>query len=221
MYLILHDNDQMCIRDSIKPYAISLVNGFMIKHSLVAPFFTNPRPVSYTHLEVYKRQLKMVPGLGIEPRTRGFSIPCSTVGAIRATGRIKSYAFSIVSGFMIKHSLVAPFFTNPRPVSYTHLEVYKRQLKMVPGLGIEPRTRGFSIPCSTVGAIRATGRIKSYAFSIVSGFMIKHSLVAPFFTNPRPVSYTHLEVYKRQLKMVPGLGIEPRTRGFSIPCSTD
>ncbi|SOQ62213.1 hypothetical protein A4157S3_590003 [Escherichia coli] len=24
-----------------------------------------------------------------------------------------------------------------------------------------------------------------------------------------------------EVKVVPGLGIEPRTRGFSIPCSTD
>ena len=32
--------------------------------------------------------------------------------------------------------------------------------------------------------------------------------------------YEAVEMYI-EVKVVPGLGIEPRTRGFSIPCSTD
>ena len=71
-------------------------------------------------------------------------------------------------------------FDEMGPVSYTHLDVYKRQ-----DLGIPDFTSEF--------------QFSNGAFSVAdSGFTVDMAALDRRLT-PQPVSYTHLDVYKRQL----------------------
>ena len=88
--------------------------------------------VSYTHLDVYKRQLQD-PFLNALRRER---IPVSVylVNGIKLQGTIESFDQFVVllrntvSQMVYKHAIstVVPA-RNVRAVSYTHLDVYKRQ----------------------------------------------------------------------------------------------
>ena len=72
-----------------------------------------------------------------------------------------------------------------RPVSYTHLDVYKRQLY---DLSERLRLRGWQVPAFTLGG-EATD-------IVVMRIMCRRGFEMDF---AEPVSYTHLDVYKRQI----------------------
>ena len=76
-------------------------------------------------------------------------------------------------------SLLLPGFTSSQPVSYTHLDVYKRQAVTL------RRPSDTMTSASSVAVV-----VPSPATSLV--------LVETSFTSWAPVSYTHLDVYKRQ-----------------------
>ena len=70
-------------------------------------------------------------------------------------------------------------------VSYTHLDVYKRQVGAVNAVSCANMALAgvdYAIPCDEV--IDAMGRVGS--------------LLSPDLRETGPVSYTHLDVYKRQ-----------------------
>ena len=100
-------------------------------------------PVSYTHLDVYKRQI-----IGIPPSSNNPCIVPSSPFLPCNIGKAASICIFITS----------PFLKTTIPVSYTHLDVYKRQQEH-----------------------------KSF-------FLKQRVYPRPLY----PVSYTHLDVYKRQ-----------------------
>ena len=100
----------MCIRDSEKGVAIAGLNfvGNAV-YSEVQPDVENIAPVSYTHLDVYKRQ--------------GLDCPNCSAKIEKEVGELDGVQSSVVN--LMKQTLTI----NVTPVSYTHLEVYKRQLR--------------------------------------------------------------------------------------------
>ena len=77
------------------------------------------------------------------------------------------------------------FSESTDPVSYTHLDVYKRQL--------ENLFVGFVVLVVIVALKHGTKGITSYA-SIFIGIIVGYIVVSIM-----AVSYTHLDVYKRQV----------------------
>ena len=99
-------------------------------------FATNVKPVSYTHLDVYKRQV-------FEYNSEKVGIYKDKDGKIFAVKPICTHSVSYTHLDVYKRqitktinfhffSLTLIFFSNTRhnrnPVSYTHLDVYKRQV---------------------------------------------------------------------------------------------
>ena len=94
----------MCIRDS-----------FHTSHPQLCGYLRNSKTVSYTHLDVYKRQVLDFQGKPIE--NKKFN-PSETINEENLP-YLTHGAFDRFSEFRVGNS-----FT---PVSYTHLDVYKRQ----------------------------------------------------------------------------------------------
>ena len=110
----------MCIRDrcafeikaaSLKLFRFSCLpvkaHGFVLEY---------PGPVSYTHLDVYKRQL---------PAVAGHQGAAGLHQLPRSAGRKES------------HPQVPGRSPAGEPVSYTHLDVYKRQVRVLRVLRID------------------------------------------------------------------------------------
>ena len=116
----------------------------------------NHRAVSYTHLDVYKRQVQLLPSHD---------------------------AVSLIT--VLPEQLQSPLLTAEweyRPVSYTHLDVYKRQLlHRRDALAFEGGTDR-CLYGRNLEAIQKMGRYSDRYHPECQ----------------RPVSYTHLDVYKRQ-----------------------
>ena len=75
----------MCIRDSAAPGAIK---QHRIQCLLQRLYMRSHRPVSYTHLDVYKRQLSLMRAAGLSetPLVVGGIIPEDDAAALRALG---------------------------------------------------------------------------------------------------------------------------------------
>ena len=71
------------------------------------------------------------------------------------------------------------------PVSYTHLDVYKRQT----GLGVNSHTAAVT----SLGISTSTGPLRPLCAMRKAARMVSAK-------SSTPVSYTHLDVYKRQIK---------------------
>ena len=114
-------------------------------------------PVSYTHLDVYKRQELCF--LSFDFVEKGFKFLQYAL--------IKAYWREIIE-FFIRKRLVAPSLV---PVSYTHLDVYKRQLYVLLLFLSSPRLK--------------------YILQVVrpNHSSAQHDLHVPYY---EPVSYTHL-----------------------------
>ena len=107
-----------------------------------------------------------------------------------------------------------------RPVSYTHLDVYKRQ----PTTSCTWLPSAWPIRASPSSPVRRSLRSVSYthldvykrqevARWVEAGCYIAFGGPLTFKKADEAVSYTHLDVYKRQ---VPSAGTRPRP---SLPCS--
>ena len=82
-------------------------------------------PVSYTHLDVYKRQ-------GMDRVTR-FNVIAMSGKAVEACGDVDTMILDKTGTITYGNRLAADFFpvggaNRSDPVSYTHLDVYKRQI---------------------------------------------------------------------------------------------
>ena len=85
-------------------------------------------PVSYTHLDVYKRQsLGSWPifGFGTEEQKQKYLVPLAKGEKIGAFGLTEENAGSDAGGTETTAVLDGDHYI---PVSYTHLDVYKRQI---------------------------------------------------------------------------------------------
>ena len=87
------------------------------------------RPVSYTHLDVYKRQIQEI---ATEAKAHGFkkALVCSDPDVIKFGVTAKVTDIRDKNG--LEYELYSEIKPNPtidnvKPVSYTHLDVYKRQ----------------------------------------------------------------------------------------------
>ncbi len=138
-------------------------------------------PVSYTHLDVYKRQLPRIAHFrpGLDPDH----------GRTNAVGHV-DYGI----GIGIQQRPIIDL-RSVSPVSYTHLDVYKRQLPRIAHFrpGLDPDH----------GRTNAVGHV-DYGI----GIGIQQRPIIDL-RSVSPVSYTHLDVYKRQLPRIahfrPGL----------------
>ena len=79
-------------------------------------------PVSYTHLDVYKRQ-----DIAYLQYTSGSTR--TPAGVVMSHKNIQVNIEQIVSGYFGEHGGIAPPETTVVSVSYTHLDVYKRQVQ--------------------------------------------------------------------------------------------
>ena len=125
---------------------------------LIAKSPDEPQPVSYTHLDVYKRQEKSIEKYGgdkmffappIDYDKVMRLVPC---GKLLTVGTISDY-FAKQSGADFTEPITAGIFVSivawaSYPVSYTHLDVYKRQPFTEPMYSI-------SYPASLSAGIRA------------------------------------------------------------------
>ena len=82
-------------------------------------------------------------------------------------------------------------------VSYTHLDVYKRQIVAF------ARRCGFPVVAKVVGPVH-----KSDVGGVVLNIKSEQHLALEF-DRMMPVSYTHLDVYKRQFILIPALKAHP------------
>ena len=97
---------------------------FLVEMENVVPW---KEPVSYTHLDVYKRQAQGVATLlnrGIEKHRLGKRVALRT----SATGRIVRIGIIFFSGRISGGNRPGTMIPVIEPVSYTHLDVYKRQM---------------------------------------------------------------------------------------------
>ena len=78
----------------------------------------------------------------------------------------------------VEEQVAATSGHSPAPVSYTHLDVYKRQLNIRDSCG--------SDTCRVIIRICLSSRIIIYRLTVLAEMWVI------------PVSYTHLDVYKRQ-----------------------
>ena len=174
-----------------------------------------PEAVSYTHLDVYKRQVveREAPGM-TTALAFAMRIPAETRDACALNSytaqpyqyalRTKMHHIMLVTAKMTEefgyHATAytgsvpsSPTMLRDAPVSYTHLDVYKRQAwktartfswKAKPS-AIPPLIRcGASGPPSTPWLEQTVSNT-----SVPSRMSVRRRL---------PVSYTHLDVYKRQ-----------------------
>ena len=89
-------------------------------------------PVSYTHLDVYKRQNYIIEQAVLEGRQNGFNYADgkfldwvdSKIG--KGIGNFIRKVVNFIRATMLKRGF--PININ-KPVSYTHLDVYKRQTR--------------------------------------------------------------------------------------------
>ena len=96
----------MCIRDSGAPAAVARDIG--------RPQRGGDAPVSYTHLDVYKRQVQRLFGFaGFDIRLGIHTGHVLLGGGVDEDGTIRGFTVNIAARL--------------EPVSYTHLDVYKRQ----------------------------------------------------------------------------------------------
>ena len=90
-----------------------------------APLLTGVKTVSYTHLDVYKRQAPInVLELFIRPLSLCMRLFGNVLGAIVVMALIKHLVPLVVP---LPFSFYFDIFDGVIPVSYTHLDVYKRQ----------------------------------------------------------------------------------------------
>ena len=92
----------MCIRDRTEDLAQPIAaysHGMKQKLAIISAWLHRPRPVSYTHLDVYKRQVK-IPDEDVRPALM----------------------------LMVMIYQKSDEINREISVSYTHLDVYKRQL---------------------------------------------------------------------------------------------
>ena len=87
-------------------------------------------PVSYTHLDVYKRQSPSRPCCGRRWQSAQ-SARASVPAAVAIIARIFGHCWRSTSRCC---SADAPAYS---PVSYTHLDVYKRQVNCIPGICLD------------------------------------------------------------------------------------
>ena len=84
------------------------------------------------------------------------------------------------------------------PVSYTHLDVYKRQAFLSSLLQLSPK-RVVYISCNPVTQARDLKSLTSHGYRV------------------EPVSYTHLDVYKRQVHLIPAINKFLVNPSYTIP----
>ena len=133
----------------------------------------NEKPVSYTHLDVYKRQgvmfaLQMGAASGtlmlgalmdkLRPVTMSLLIYSGMLASLLALGTVSSFNGMLLAGFV-----AGLFATGGQSVLYT----------------LAPLFYSSQIRATGVGTAVAVGRLGA-------------------MSGPLPVSYTHLDVYKRQ-----------------------
>ena len=130
-------------------------------------------------------------------RDRLYTTPEDALATVEALGLGENGRFMAALTFGNVHGVYKPGNVKLRPeilkpVSYTHLDVYKRQaaltLRLVMGVSTADLARLFLVAEPTMAA-RLTRARKKLA---VAG-------VAFALPTPEPVSYTHLDVYKRQV----------------------
>ena len=130
----------------------------VIRHSLPSARTVrrSTQPVSYTHLDVYKRQVLVrgIPHISWKFLSTTASVLKKTDGILPA---ILNTLYVIVLTLLIVLPLgvgAAVYLTEyaSNPVSYTHLDVYKRQ---------KPYHVEMSIPCSVCTEISENGNLRS------------------------------------------------------------
>ena len=125
--------------------------------------------------DVYKRQVQRYVGKNI-------SINLGKADALlNESEQVKGEVFKPTE--RIKVYILEVKNTPKGPVSYTHLDVYKRQVTRLTG-------DVTNIQNSISGGMRPACR---------APVMMITAIAVSFYINKEPVSYTHLDVYKRQL----------------------
>ena len=155
--------------------------------------------VSYTHLDVYKRQSPPRPPCG-PAACRGLRNRCSVLRSWRCSSQAAVLPLRCIKVRM-------PSFPGyPVPVSYTHLDVYKRQILNFANCDMVGHTGGYEAACRAVTAVdECVGRVveatsRMGGVSLITADHGNAERMAdedgePFTahtTNLVPVSYTHL-----------------------------
>ena len=117
--MCIRDRDEDIIALSNPPYYTACPNpfieDFIKEHGKPYDEATDDYPVSYTHLDVYKRQ-----GHAVIALRNGTTLTASDLETLPKISAIDIYEFKYI--FKPKDMQLA------EPVSYTHLDVYKRQV---------------------------------------------------------------------------------------------
>jgi len=120
----------MCIRD--RPNIFLALNGELCGGTNRRKTYSTP--VSYTHLDVYKRQAQDIvnwtPTIISAAQTIDATVATldpANAAVILLAGTTFTAAATLVEA-QAKTYLANPTATALQPVSYTHLDVYKRQL---------------------------------------------------------------------------------------------
>ena len=209
--------------DYFDAYRIDHILGFFRIWEIPLSSVQGLLAVSYTHLDVYKRQGLLTAILSPLINSALFGMPPvallpailikSTLLAgaaayaahrlekISLLGIIAAVLTYQIAGTLIEWAIVKDFFTAVQAVSYTHLDVYKRQSQ--------------SLSCSTFPhshiqrfAINDFNELSicfSREYRMLFELRTYYRQIKLFYScckNNRmrmpPVSYTHLDVYKRQ-----------------------
>ena len=117
---------QETVLDAVRSYneVIEIAGKTTVRTVYALPKFTIS-PVSYTHLDVYKRQVYALPKFTI-PDDQQLVVRNSKLrqGVHRAHGRFPGNLYHlVVAAYHIQYR----FLNSRASVSYTHLDVYKRQ----------------------------------------------------------------------------------------------
>ena len=114
----------MCIRDSCNIKSKNCKNARRCPAVCGYPGLCIA-PVSYTHLDVYKRQLVDGEGCRITVAPKGFgSENRSRIQMLKPADGVEGFKKFVVDTVRLAGSNPCPPIV---PVSYTHLDVYKRQ----------------------------------------------------------------------------------------------
>ncbi len=135
---------------------------------------THKGPVSYTHLDVYKRQHF------INPK----DVENVVDQIVQLTDGGADYSFECIGNVTTMRQALE--CTHKGPVSYTHLDVYKRQHF------INPK----DVENVVDQIVQLTDGGADYSFECIGNVTTMRQALE--CTHKGPVSYTHLDVYKRQ-----------------------
>ena len=91
----------------------------------------SPTPVSYTHLDVYKRQGFAMGAAGTDTaiETADVALMDDDLRKIPAFVRLSRQTHAILLQNIVLALGIKAIFLALTPVSYTHLDVYKRQIR--------------------------------------------------------------------------------------------